>query len=1090
MLGRRLVAIVVLGVLAAGIGAVVYLNVHKGLTWSGVFSTDGAFVLAAALALVALLTRLLKWAGGALPRSDTTVERAREDLALALSTTWAEEDRLRRINDPWPLNVCWKGPPAGNFEDIATVYRALPDRRLVVLGPAGAGKTALTIKLVRDLLRDRPAGDPVPVLLPASSWISGATLTGWIAQQLTRDYPGLAVQVKSATGDTIPLARTLAAEVLPVIDGLDELPEPYRAEMITEINARGSDHPLILTARYVEYTHATAGRPVARATVIELEPLSPGDVRAYLPDATEKPGGRWDPVFAQLDAGKPVTEVLTNPLMLWLARTVYERGDTDPSDLTGLTSRDEVETHLLTAFVPAVYPDSAQRARAMRWLGFLAARQERDASRDIAWWRLWRAEWGWSAVLTAIRVALYICVAWSALTLALTRLGYFRDGGYDHVRQLVLAGPLGRAVLPVTTWFPQHSKVDLDTALHSILALGLATWVLIAAPAGLLFGAIAFGAKPVVPRTAGFPAARLRNGVIGQCAAFGLVAFGWWRYQGQREPIAAIMSLWRTDLVLTWFGLIMVAWVIRNLTVPVTTTGNPGSLLRSTRETYLLKCAGDLVSVAAVWLWTGTVLASAYAAFVVAKFVIIGLLGASVVGVTGTWQQFHDARFRLWVRRRLPWRIMRFLADAHRRGVLRQSGATYQFRHILLQKQLAAGYSPWPPALARLLPARSPARTRLSRRADRDSITVTPDSVAGTIPPRSAIDSLRQAVAGRLPATALVVALAIAGLIGLAGWYFSVAGLALAATVLVLLARGRLRHYRAGLAVAPHTWSVRMTGTDLTITRNDEACSLPLTDVSSVAVAPVRTSTGEVTEWIALQARVRSGARTPAWLLPAPAHNRSVPLVWLTTRPITFSFTVPSRMRSILRWFPDEVLSTPLRAQKHAAATSFRTEFFLAPADIPWLSGVAAPAAAGVALVVSGEAVLGVFCLMWCTGAFIYSLFLQARNIATRSLPAGKWSVRVSPAGIDTEVNGTVTHLDEADVAGIEYRSMRGRRMATPIYAVLLQRAHTTDEIPLFFSQSMAPLPTELIAALHALAGDRFGPRLTRLARTKRVGRE
>jgi hypothetical protein len=42
------------------------------------------------------------------------------------------------------------------------------------------------------------------------------------------------------------------------------------------------------------------------------------------------------------------------------------------------------------------------------------------------------------------------------------------------------------------------------------------------------------------------------------------------------------------------------------------------------------------------------------------------------------------------LRGRLPWRLMRFLADAHvHRGVLRQAGAFYQFRHAELQRHLA-----------------------------------------------------------------------------------------------------------------------------------------------------------------------------------------------------------------------------------------------------------------------------------------------------------------------------------------------------------------------------------------------------------------
>ncbi|WP_157845193.1 MULTISPECIES: hypothetical protein [Pseudofrankia] len=47
---------------------------------------------------------------------------------------------------------------------------------------------------------------------------------------------------------------------------------------------------------------------------------------------------------------------------------------------------------------------------------------------------------------------------------------------------------------------------------------------------------------------------------------------------------------------------------------------------------------------------------------------------------------------RAWLaaRGRLPRDLMAFLADAHEnRGVLRQAGAAYQFRHVELQRRLA-----------------------------------------------------------------------------------------------------------------------------------------------------------------------------------------------------------------------------------------------------------------------------------------------------------------------------------------------------------------------------------------------------------------
>ncbi|WP_143064660.1 hypothetical protein [Streptomyces colonosanans] len=68
-----------------------------------------------------------------------------------------------------------------------------------------------------------------------------------------------------------------------------------------------------------------------------------------------------------------------------------------------------------------------------------------------------------------------------------------------------------------------------------------------------------------------------------------------------------------------------------------------------------------------------------------------GLLVGLLVGlVRSVWMEFLVARIVLAVLGRVPWRFMSFLADAHeRRGVLRQVGAVYQFRHLDLQRHLA-----------------------------------------------------------------------------------------------------------------------------------------------------------------------------------------------------------------------------------------------------------------------------------------------------------------------------------------------------------------------------------------------------------------
>ncbi|ANP52081.1 hypothetical protein J2Z21_009761 [Streptomyces griseochromogenes] len=53
------------------------------------------------------------------------------------------------------------------------------------------------------------------------------------------------------------------------------------------------------------------------------------------------------------------------------------------------------------------------------------------------------------------------------------------------------------------------------------------------------------------------------------------------------------------------------------------------------------------------------------------------------------WGWFLTTQLWLCTAGRLPWRLMAFLEEAHQRGVLRQTGAAYEFRHARLQEQLA-----------------------------------------------------------------------------------------------------------------------------------------------------------------------------------------------------------------------------------------------------------------------------------------------------------------------------------------------------------------------------------------------------------------
>lgn len=79
---------------------------------------------------------------------------------------------------------------------------------------------------------------------------------------------------------------------------------------------------------------------------------------------------------------------------------------------------------------------------------------------------------------------------------------------------------------------------------------------------------------------------------------------------------------------------------------------------------------------------------------VVADGLGIGVASALVIGLTFGFYHAASPEFRLinwWLaaQRKTPWRLKHFLEDAHRKTVLRQSGAKYEFRHEVLQRRLA-----------------------------------------------------------------------------------------------------------------------------------------------------------------------------------------------------------------------------------------------------------------------------------------------------------------------------------------------------------------------------------------------------------------
>ncbi|MGW3418721.1 NACHT and WD40 repeat domain-containing protein [Streptomyces phaeochromogenes] len=722
----------------AGAG-LTFVGLATTMLVSGNSNDDNQLATVAGLfvGIASLLVALMDFFRQESPPSDPAAYA--DDLALTIRAQWLEEAESRRLRDPRVLPLVWTttsrpvadepqsgaaggrvlrvrldGRLDGRFDEVidelATGYGQLAGGRLVVIGEPGAGKTVLALLLTLGLLGAREPGGPVPVLLPVSSWDPvRERLDDWIVRTLAVPYYNGRPEIP----------RTLLAHglLLPVLDGLDEIPESARRSAIRGINnAIGGQRPVVVTCRATEYEDLIRGGAptMRRAPVVEISAVPPGDVITYLRDVDWLSGTDWSQVFARLRAEPrgPLAVALSTPLMVTSARLVYQRGGGDPGELLDggrFDCRYAVEDHLMHQLVDAAYaPDpalpeetrgqdrwTAEQARG--WLTFLACHLHDHRERDLAWWQMSErllSRWAGPLVGVGVGGALaVVCVTAIALsgtgapyaqTLAQTALGFggacallctmvwYATAGRPPGRfSFSLAGSLrrlwrgfgsgvaltGLSVLPVLATVTVINALPLRgfaaVELYCEMFMG-AVWL--AFVVGLALAAHNWLNAPPARSAQSSPADTLaqdRRSAVTGALLAGLVL-----------GVAALPG---------WYaGLLSGALLPRLLTgwMGWPGEGRVGSLAGRTEEELRDLFNNDVVVMTCLSVLTGVV------------FALLVLL-------TRAWPRFLLLRALLALRGRLPWCLMAFLADARGRELLRQSSGTYQFRHVRLQEALA-----------------------------------------------------------------------------------------------------------------------------------------------------------------------------------------------------------------------------------------------------------------------------------------------------------------------------------------------------------------------------------------------------------------
>lgn len=163
----------------------------------------------------------------------------------------------------------------------------------------------------------------MPVLFSLTGWDpnSELSLRDWIADRMRRDYPELH---RLKLDDDVCVQLVRRGRVVPVLDGLDELPVAGRTAVIAQVNR--SPDQFILTSRTEEFTTAVrdARAVLTSALVLEPEPLDGAAaarcLRRCLPPAAVP---EWAEVLTALPTTPALAETTSTALGWWQLREVY-----------------------------------------------------------------------------------------------------------------------------------------------------------------------------------------------------------------------------------------------------------------------------------------------------------------------------------------------------------------------------------------------------------------------------------------------------------------------------------------------------------------------------------------------------------------------------------------------------------------------------------------------------------------------------------------------------------------------------------------------------------------------------------------------
>ena len=554
--------------------------------------------------------------------------------------------------------------------DISTIFDSF-EQSLLILGTPGSGKTTLLLQLAEELLlrADADPSERIPFVFNLSSWaVKRKPLTLWMADEMNRrsDIP------KRLASEWVKYDQ-----VIPLLDGLDEVDPKYRLACLEAINSFRSEHglvPIAVCSRIADYE--SLGQKLRLRNAVVVQDLDNSDVEAALSGNLELVSLR-----AAMKADASFAEILRTPLMLWIAALAYRNatGKIDTEE-----SPEDIRHRLFGAYVDAMFRRNSPSVRysqadTLRWLVWLARALQRNKltiftleglnSNFMPSRRL--------RILSRLAVVIGVLILYAVVCFLVSAIGYGVSGvtldllsrfkvpgmsprdwdeqfAYIYIVGLSLAACLGPVVAVIAALAELRPAEKIDISFQNILRrigpvfqLTVVFYLLLKATA-FLFNAV----------TSDSPDLSLRA-----LADSFRVDFQW---ASLKSPASAIWAA----VTCGFFGLFTTE------SSEARSQCNQGTR----RSAQIASVASCLILLFGVWIALNDGLMN---------WVYVACLIAALAG--GLFALKHQSlRFFLWITRMGPFNYPAFLNHANERILLRRIGGGYVFTHRTLLEYFAA----------------------------------------------------------------------------------------------------------------------------------------------------------------------------------------------------------------------------------------------------------------------------------------------------------------------------------------------------------------------------------------------------------------